>query len=619
MIKNKGINIISDLIRIGDYNVRPFNINKTWNFTSEDVKNFSIEETEIVDINWGLFDSTFINAFQTWIQNLGTTEIKVVRTSNYSNIDSNIINVFRYFYPENEKYFGNILNISSSLYENTYTNQPLDPKLIWYYLDHNYYRDYRKDKNPADETNFDTNNYLSPTGSILLFPRNMAGETIKKKSLIIENLNPGNDSYNYIVVDDGIGNIIDTTIDETKIIDHKHNLLYVGFNEKYRERNFVNKKLDYVLDWSNKFNEVTVINKRKIYYTDGIPTTDTQESSGICANFSGSYLEVTNNELFNFSNDLNFAFSFWINTPPTQSVETFEYNPIFDKKSVNSIDVYTSKTGIFTKETITETKNQYPFDIVLTNRTSVEPYSIRFKQSDGVITPEVSSSRLNTNTWNHIVCQKTGSTYQIWVNGILENETQINSIDNIQNKSKFYIAGNGLNTNYFSGSLDEIRILNKALTQNEIQNLADNSLKYGYAYQRKEIGNVFYETGVVIVSDPRPKYKTAFLGRNGIFDYENVDFGFKGNIKSINTMYEHEVVCTIERNKFNFTQNPSSLKKYNNYTNIKPFVTGSNFTPYITTIGLYNDNNDLVAVAKLATPLKKRKDIDVNIIIRFDM
>jgi hypothetical protein len=618
-MKNKGINIISDLIRIGDYNVRPFNINKTWNFTSEDVKNFSIEETEIVDVNWGLFESTFLNAFQTWVQNLGTTEIKVIRTSNYSNIDSNIINVFRYYYPENEKYFGNVLNVSSSLYQNTYTNQPLDPKLIWYYLDHNYYRDYRIDKNPADETNFDTNNYLAPTGSILLFPRNIVGESIKKKSLFIENLNPGNDSYNYTIIDDGIGNIIDTSIDETKIIDHKHNLLYVGFNEKYRERNFVNKKLDYVLDWSNKLNEVKVINKRKIYYTDGIPTTDTQEPSGICANFSGSYLEVTDHELFNFSNNLDFSFSFWIKIPTEQQIETFEYNPIFDKKSINSVDVYSSKTGIFSMETQNEIKNQYPFDIILTNRTSTEPYSIKFKQSDGITISEVSSSMLLTDTWHHIVCQKTGSNYQMWVNGNLENQNQVEITNNIQNRSKFYIASNGSNSNYFSGSLDEIRIFNKPLTEDEIKNLGDNSLRYGYAYQRKEIGNVYYETGVVVVSDPRPKYKTALLGRNGIFDYENLDFGFKGNLKSINTMYEHEVVCTIEKIKFNFTQNPSSLQKYNRHISIKPFVTGSNFTPYITTIGLYNDNHDLVAVAKLATPLKKRKDIDVNIIIRFDM
>lgn len=631
----KSINIIFDPIRIGDYTVRsnssdipkesrstsptrPFNTNKTWIFTSDDVQNFSVEETEIVDIVWSTANFTFLNAINTWIQQLGTTSILVIPGSKTSNLDSERINVYRYFYPENDKYFGNILNVSSSLYQNAYTLQPLDPKLLWYYLDHNYYRDYRKDKNPADETNFDTNNYLSPSGSIIMFPRNMTGETIKKQSLKIKNFNPIDDNYEYIVSDDGLGNVIDTSIDELKIIDQKYNLLYVGFNEKYRETNFVNTKLDYVLDWSNNLNEVKVINKRNISYTSGILTTDTQENSGICANFSSSYLEVTDNELFNFSNNLDYAFSFWINIPPTQSIQTFEYNPIFDKKSVKPIDVFSSTAGVHLVDSNLESK-QYPFDIVLTNSTSAEPYKIQFKQSDSVLTSTVSSNTLSTNTWHHIVCQKTGSLYEVWVDGNLHNSNILDIKNNVQNKNKFYIAGNGTDKNNFSGSLDEIRIFNKGLTQSEIENLADNSLKYGYAYQRKEIGNVYYETGIIIISDPRPKYKNAFLGRNGNFDYENFEFGFEGTFKSLNTIYEHEIVCTIEKNKFNFTQNPSSLLKYNNRYNTKQYVTNTEFTPYITTIGLYNDNHDLVAVAKLATPLKKRKDIDVNIIIRFDM
>jgi hypothetical protein len=631
----RNINIIFDPIRIGDYTVRSvstgdgpetrattpvrgFNANKTWKFTSDDVQNFPKEETEIVDVVWSTANFSFLNAIKAWVQELGTTAIIVVPGSNISNLDANKINVFRYFYPENDKYFGNILNVSSSLYQNNYTLQPLDPKLLWYYLDHNYYRDYRKDKNPADETNFDTNNYLSPTGSIIIFPRNMTGETIKRNSLRFKNFNPVDDSYEYIIVDDGIGNIIDTTIDETKIIDHKYNLLYVGFNEKYRETNFVNTKLDYTLDWSNYLNEVKVINKRKISYEEGIPTTDTNEKSGVCANFSGSYLEVTNNELFNFSNNLDYAFSFWINIPPTQSIETFEVNPIFDKKTVKQLDVFSSTQGIHLVDDNMGSK-QYPFDIVLTNRTSAEPYKIKFNQSDGLLNSNVSSNQLSTNTWHHVVCQKTGSTYEVWVDGNLNNTNTINISNNVQNKNKFYIAGNGTTENNFSGLLDEIRIFNKGLSQIEIENLSDNSLKYGYAYQRKEIGNVYYETGMIIVSDPRPKYKTAFLGRNGNFDYENFEFGFEGSFKSVNTIHEHEIVCTIEKNKFNFTQNPSSLIKYNGRLNTKPYVTNNEFAPYITTIGLYNDNHDLVAVAKLATPLKKRKDIDVNIIIRFDM
>jgi hypothetical protein len=40
--------------------------------------------------------------------------------------------------------------------------------------------------------------------------------------------------------------------------------------------------------------------------------------------------------------------------------------------------------------------------------------------------------------------------------------------------------------------------------------------------------------------------------------------------------------------------------------------------PYITSIGLYNDQAQLLAVAKLATPVQKRNDVDTNFIIRYD-
>jgi hypothetical protein len=47
-------------------------------------------------------------------------------------------------------------------------------------------------------------------------------------------------------------------------------------------------------------------------------------------------------------------------------------------------------------------------------------------------------------------------------------------------------------------------------------------------------------------------------------------------------------------------------------------TTGSFLTPFITTIGLYDDNCDLVAVAKLPQPIKSEPDIPVNFIVRFD-
>ena len=45
---------------------------------------------------------------------------------------------------------------------------------------------------------------------------------------------------------------------------------------------------------------------------------------------------------------------------------------------------------------------------------------------------------------------------------------------------------------------------------------------------------------------------------------------------------------------------------------------GSYLAPYITTIGLYDENMDMVAVAKLATPIKSTPDLPVNFLVRFD-
>lgn len=49
------------------------------------------------------------------------------------------------------------------------------------------------------------------------------------------------------------------------------------------------------------------------------------------------------------------------------------------------------------------------------------------------------------------------------------------------------------------------------------------------------------------------------------------------------------------------------------------FVSGSYFTPYLTSVGLYNDDQELVAVAKLSTPTPISKFVDTNVYINLDM
>ena len=47
------------------------------------------------------------------------------------------------------------------------------------------------------------------------------------------------------------------------------------------------------------------------------------------------------------------------------------------------------------------------------------------------------------------------------------------------------------------------------------------------------------------------------------------------------------------------------------------FISGT-AKPYITTIGLYNKNAQLLAIGKMAQPIQKRDDIDMHFLVRWD-
>ena len=47
-------------------------------------------------------------------------------------------------------------------------------------------------------------------------------------------------------------------------------------------------------------------------------------------------------------------------------------------------------------------------------------------------------------------------------------------------------------------------------------------------------------------------------------------------------------------------------------------ATHSDFATYVTTVGLYNNSNELVAVGKTAKPIKNDKEMALSFVVRFD-
>jgi hypothetical protein len=90
------------------------------------------------------------------------------------------------------------------------------------------------------------------------------------------------------------------------------------------------------------------------------------------------------------------------------------------------------------------------------------------------------------------------------------------------------------------------------------------------------------------------------------------------SFKNQNLIFERTVKVTIKDHELGYSYNPSLLVSGSS-DQMLPFVTGSFFTPYATMVGLYNDENQLLAVAKFAQPLPLSQDTDTNVIIRMDI
>jgi hypothetical protein len=132
---------------------------------------------------------------------------------------------------------------------------------------------------------------------------------------------------------------------------------------------------------------------------------------------------------------------------------------------------------------------------------------------------------------------------------------------------------------------------------------------YGYSLYLNEnsVGNIIYQHGIAIITQGPSSSLADNLNINNL----NISFSSSINI------YENRWNCTLKDNESTFSQNPSIVSSSNG--ELYGFATSSYFNPYITTIGLYNDNNDLLAVAKLAKPLQISNVTDMNIYVSIDM
>jgi hypothetical protein len=415
----------------------------------------------------------------------------------------------------------------------------------------------------------------------------------------------------------------------------------MGFNNEYRQFDdnagfILTGSVEYELGGTTKYADANAIT-----ITPGVEVSSSTRlgPSGLCADFAGNFLgtnriTIPHNDLFNRFNSCDrWTISLWVNIDGDNlvfiskgPVRTEQYFDVGEQRILTrTIESMTWPTDISNFPTIDFSNYRTPFIIG-----SNSDY-IYFKCSNGTRELTLSGSRNDgaDDTWRHIAVVRDNDFATLYFNGTavdsgsMPNESTANSADILLGYWPFFSAAPD------PISIDEIRMYDYALSTSEIASLSNRHYISASLYQTNVVGNVFYRNGQAVVTSVLPKYNSG----SGFFNT-----AFTASYRGTHTIYENEVLVRVPADQFNYTMNPTATYRpgtdaSNNDCNdttagaesnngpgelyLSPFVSGT-VGPYITTVGLYNDKAQLLAVGKLGTAITKRPDVDMNFIIRWD-
>jgi hypothetical protein len=437
--------------------------------------------------------------------------------------------------------------ISASLHPEPANADGSYQKVTYYSINHLFYK---RKNNPA-ETFGDTDprridKMLYESCSVISIPQRLYGESLKEKSIDLHTeliVSGGGISYWFVnddfivggsgsyvlqigIKDDGNGNLYDTAIYTGSVVPFQQLVGYWGFNEKFKDYNQGIISSGKIEDRSSLKHQ-TIFNNVK--FEKGIQTTGIiSQSSGHWATLDGTgYIYIKNSDEVNFKKDQDFAISLWVNLPNNQvNTGSSNFNYIVSKEGEVIEQQHNARLGGAVDVVIPFNDVKYPYAIKVYNQNTSNSGKIWVGRNDGRKESFVTSSNYLTGSQHHIVFQKTGSLLQLYVDGILDTYTNDKSSLNTHNESFVYFGSQNNQQTGLSGSIDEIRIMNRALSSDQIWSLSDNDFITGSAYNTARIGNIFYKHGILVISDPRPKYKELFTsGLEGI-DYYIIEDTF---------------------------------------------------------------------------------------------
>lgn len=131
----------------------------------------------------------------------------------------------------------------------------------------------------------------------------------------------------------------------------------------------------------------------------------------------------------------------------------------------------------------------------------------------------------------------------------------------------------------------------------------DNS-RGGVVTGSTQVGMIFYVEGLIVLWD------NAFFQGYG----EGSDYAIRVAFSGSQPVIAKTFMCRIHENECNCSRNPT----WSHMVSGTLVRSGSDSTTYISSVGLYNEDYELVAVAKMAQPIRKREQDRLDIRLRMD-
>jgi hypothetical protein len=130
------------------------------------------------------------------------------------------------------------------------------------------------------------------------------------------------------------------------------------------------------------------------------------------------------------------------------------------------------------------------------------------------------------------------------------------------------------------------------------------------------VGNIFYKHGIAVINHNTASV-AASITSGGMYLVSGSKLGI--TFSTVVSRNRHQTNVRLLPGDFNSSPyNPSVARTYLTASGIYEQMAEGTIKPYVTSIGLYNEFNELLAVAKLSTPVQRIFNTQQIFIVRFD-